>query len=124
MTGRAQVQRIGYASRRGAATITQAALEAGRIEGDPTATLPADVAAPINASIKAAGAEFAYAWIELCVDENGAVTAVHPREASGPRVHNAFAAVVKTWKFKPFVLGEQARPACAQVRLIHPPRLR
>jgi hypothetical protein len=120
LTGRAQVQRIGFASRRGAATITQGALEAGRLAGDPIATLPADIAAPIDASIKASGADFAYAWIEMCVDEGGNVNAVHPREASGPRVHNAFAALVKTWKFKPFVLGDQPRPVCAQVRMIHP----
>ena len=120
MFGRAQVQRIGYASRRGAATITHAALEAGRIEGDPTATLTPEVAAPLTASIKASGADFAYAWLELCVGDTGSVSAVYPREASSPRAHDAFAALVKTWKFKPFVLVDQARPVCAQVRLIHP----
>lgn len=120
MTGRAQVQRIGYANRRGAATVTHGALEAARLAGDPAAALPPEVAAPIDATLKTSGAEFAYAWLELCVDESGSVNAVHPREATSPRVHDAFAAVVKTWKFKPFVLGETPRPVCAQVRLIHP----
>lgn len=120
MSGRPQVQRIGYANRRGAATITHAALEAGRLDGDPTATLAPALAAPIDAAIKASATEFAYAWIELCVDESGSISAVHPREASSPRVHDAFASIVKTWKFKPFVLNEQVRPVCTQVRLIHP----
>jgi len=120
MTGKAQVQRIGYAGRRGIPTITQGALEANRADGDPVASLSAEAAAPIDAATKAAGAEFAYAWLELCVDEAGAVSAVHPREASTPRVYEAFAAVVKTWKFKPVVLGEQPRAACAQLRMIHP----
>ena len=120
MTGKPQVQRIGYASRRGAPTITHGALELNRTEGDPAATLPPEVAAPIDVAIKAAGSEFAYAWIELCVDETGAVSAVHPREASPPRIHDAFANLVKTWKFKPIVLGDQPRAVCAQVRLVHP----
>ncbi|MBS1124244.1 MAG: putative TonB protein [Deltaproteobacteria bacterium] len=120
MTGRSGVHRIGYASGRGTPTITSGSLEAGRAEGDPVASLSPDVAAPIDAAIKAAGAEFAHAWIELCVDATGAVSEVHPREASTPRVHEAFAAIVKTWKFKPFVLGEQPRAVCSLLRLIHP----
>jgi len=120
MTGKPVVQRIGYSSRRGAPTLTHGALEANRLEGDPGAVLPPDVAAPIDAATKAAGAEFAYAWLEICVDETGAISAVHPKEASSPRVHEAFVALVKTWKFKPFVLGEQARAVCAQLRMIHP----
>jgi hypothetical protein len=120
MTGKPVVQRIGYSSRRGVPTLTQGALEANRFEGDPGATLSPEVAAPIDASTKATGADFAYAWIELCVDEAGSVSAVHPKEASSPRVHEAFAAIMKSWKFKPFLIGDQVRSVCAQLRMIHP----
>lgn len=121
LTGTAQVQRIGYAGRRGAPSITQSVLELNRLEGDPVATLSTEAAAPINAAIKAVGAEFAYAWIEMCIDETGTVSAIHPREASTPRIHDAFATIVKTWKFKPIILGEQPRAVCSQLRLVHPP---
>lgn len=121
LTGpRATVQRIGYTGQRGSATVTQATLEQHRSGGDPTATLAPEIAKAVEADIKAEGAEFGYAWLELCVDETGAVRAVHPREASTPRIHDAFSAVVRTWKFTPFTLGEQATPVCAQVRLVHP----
>jgi hypothetical protein len=121
LTGpRAAVQRIGYASRRGAASVTHASLEQHRIDGDPTATLAPDIATAVDADIKAGGAEFGYAWLEVCVDATGAVTDVNPREASTPRLHEAFSAIVRTWKFNPFLFGEQAAPVCAQVRLVHP----
>jgi hypothetical protein len=116
----ASVQRIGYAGRRGSATVTQAMLEQHRAGGDPTASLAPEIAKAVEADIRAEGAEFGYAWLELCVDQAGTVTDVHPREASTPRIHDAFSAIVKTWKFTPFLLGEQATPVCAQVRLIHP----
>ncbi len=47
---------------------------------------------------------------------------MHPREASTPLASRVFVDAAQTWKFKPIVLGgTNPVPACALVRLSHPP---
>lgn len=121
LVGKPTIQRIGYTGRRGSPTITYAALESRRLEGDPTAAIAPEAAQAVAADLTALGQDYAYAWLEVCLDETGAVSGVHPREATSPATHAAFAAAVAAWKFKPVLLGEQPTPACAQVRLVHPP---
>ena len=121
LIGRPAVQRIGYAGRRGPPTITPGILEANRVDGDPIGTPVGDDATKLAEEIKATGRDYAYAWVELCIDATGAVTGVHPREASSPRTHTAFAAALRSWKFKPIALdGATPAPACSQLRLVHP----
>lgn len=103
---------IGYSARRNLAdalpTISAHALETLRTAGDPNA-FP-DV-----------HDDRAYAWLKICLDATGEVTSVHVRETTSLADGRAFAAAAQTWKFKPFVVGGKAIPACAMERLQSPP---
>ena len=52
------------------------------------------------------------AWFKICIDGEGNVTGVHPREASSPRLRDTYRALIPTWKFQPFKLGGQPTPVC------------
>jgi TonB family protein len=110
---------IGFVARRdlqdALPTVSAAALEALRVEGDPHAP-PNDAGTFAElATIKAA-----YAWLKVCIDSAGTVTGAHVREASSPKAARAFAAAAQTWKFQPFVLRSQPTPVCAMVQMRYP----
>jgi len=76
-------------------TITQAALEALRI--DPTPSPPGD------------------AWFRICIDERGATTSVTLRAASKiESLPDAFA-TARAWKHRPFVLDDHPLAVCSLV---------
>lgn len=96
---------IGFASRGRddtAPTITPAMLETLRIAGDRRITPPPGVERP------------ARAWMRVCLDETGAVTA-RPLLTSRLAAQDAFAAGIATWRFKPLELGGAPTPACASL---------
>lgn len=116
---------IGYSGRRGIMdglpTIAPSMLESVRVEGDPKAPLSTDNATKLAAEHSLPG-DHAWAWLKVCLDAGGAVTGVHPREASTPFAARVFTEVAQTWKFKPVVLGGTSPvPVCSLVRLSHPP---
>ena len=114
---------IGYESRRSdkdnAPTITPAALEALRVSGDPMAALDPAVAATleIDPNDKASAA---YSWLKVCIDDAGAVSEVHVHETTSVKAAEAFSALVRTWKFRPFTMEDQPIPVCAMLRLAYP----
>lgn len=117
---------IGYSGRRGPfdglPTIAPSLLEAVRVEGDPKGTPSPEDAAKLAAEYSRIENDPAWAWLKVCLDAEGAVTGVHPREASSPLASKVFTDVAQTWKFKSVVLGGTSGvPACALVRLSHPP---
>lgn len=122
--GRGLAAWIGYSGRRdirdGLPTITPSALEAHRLSGDPIAVPSREDAAAIEAESAAAEVNYAYAWMKVCLDASGAVTGVHSREVTSTRAEAAFAAAIRKWTFRPFLLGRQATPVCAMLRLAHP----
>ncbi len=120
LVGRPSIAWLGFAARHGVPTVTSAVLEAARIEGDPVASLPADTRALVDADLAASGRDYVHAWVDLCIDDTGAVTSVHPREATSSRVHEAFASALRSWKFKPVAIGGAPAAACTQLRLVHP----
>lgn len=115
---------IGYSGRRdlrdGLPTITPAALEYLRIDGDRKATPHPDHARAIEAENTALGVPYAYAWMKVCIDAEGSITGTHTREVSSPRAETAFREQILRWKFRPMRLGSRAIPACATLRLTHP----
>lgn len=120
----ARVTWIGYSGRRtlrdGLPTITPAALEANRLDGDPMARPTPEQARAIEAESKALALERAFAWFKVCLDAEGNVTGVHEREVTSPKAALAFAAAIQRWRFRPFKFGSQALPACSFVRVSHP----
>lgn len=120
-----QLTWIGYSGRRGLLdslpTIGPSTLEAFRSEGDPKGTPSAEDATKLAAELSDTN-EPAWAWLKICLDAEGAITNVHPREAITPLASKVFVEAVQRWKFKPLLLsGSGAIPACALVRLSHPP---
>ncbi|MGE0404048.1 MAG: energy transducer TonB [Kofleriaceae bacterium] len=116
---------IGYSARRGLSdglpTIAPSALEAFRIEGDPKGTPSPEDAAKLAAEHSDIPNDNAWAWLKICLDADGAITNVHPREASTPLASRVFTEAAQKWKFKPIRLGgTNAVPACSLVRLSHP----
>jgi hypothetical protein len=110
---------IGYVARRSyqdaLPTISGAALEALRLEGEPHAPLGGPATAEELTVMK-----MAYAWLKVCIDGTGAVTGAHVREASSPRAARVFGAATQTWKFRPFLLRGQPVPVCAMVQMRDP----
>jgi TonB family protein len=110
---------IGYVARRSfqdaLPTISGTSLEALRVEGDRHAPMSGPGTFEELATMK-----FAFAWLKVCIDGNGAVTGAHVREASSPRAARAFAAATQSWKFRPFLLRGQPAPVCAVVQMRHP----
>jgi hypothetical protein len=117
---------IGYSGRRGLfdglPSIAPSLLEAMRVEGDPKGSPSPEDAAKLAAEYSQTESASAWAWVKICLDNEGAITNVHAREASTPLASKVFAEAAQKWKFKPIVLvGTNPTPACAVVRLSHPP---
>ena len=116
---------IGYESRRDIAdalpTISPAALEALRIEGDHNGPLDASVASALELE-GATKTDVAFTWLKVCLDATGAVTAAHPHETTSLVASRAFVAAATTgWHFRPFTTGHQPLPVCAMLRMEYPP---
>ncbi len=120
----AMITWLGYSGRRGAKdslpTVSPGTLEATRTEGDLRATPAEADAAALLAESTARGWPYAFAWIKVCVDGEGAVTGTHAREASSPLAERAFLSAIANWKFGPPRLGDTPIPVCALYRFAHP----
>jgi TonB family protein len=57
------------------------------------------------------------AWLKLCIDETGAVTAADVREMSSPAAATAYRDAVMRWKLRPFTVSGQPMPVCSMVHL-------
>jgi len=110
---------IGYAARRGPddalPTITPEQLETLRTAGDPRPTVPA-----LN-NEHSARSHFAYAWLKVCIDRDGAVSRVDVRDASTVHAGRMLADIAKAWRFRPFTPAGQPIPVCALDRIVTPP---
>jgi TonB family protein len=113
---------IGFASRRQGEpawpTITQAALEAHRVEPTPLA-LDAAAGARVAQELTARPEQdrVVYAWFKVCIDGSGAVTAVYPRETSSLAALHAYAGSLGAWKLHPVTLAGTPSPVCALVHV-------
>lgn len=121
--GRPRLTSIGFAGARDAAalhvTLSPAGLAALRTDTSDSA-LPPQAAELLETERTLLGSERAYAWLEVCLSDSGALQTVAPIEASSPAAVEAFSAVVRTWTFRGFDPGTGPRPACARVLLEHP----
>jgi hypothetical protein len=59
-------------------------------------------------------------WVKLCINADGEVTGVHPREASSARAMRTFTAAIADWKFKPFAPDGHPMPVCSLVLVASP----
>ena len=60
------------------------------------------------------------AWFKVCIDQEGSVTGVHPIAADTPATFDALTPTLRSWAFRPVVLGDQAMPACAWIEVAGP----
>jgi hypothetical protein len=98
-------------------TVTQTALEALRE--------PSELAADVRSALDAERATQPKltrhtSWLKVCVDANGAVTSVAPLLATTALAHDTFVAHAKTWRFKPFAIGDKPVPVCSVVHVSYP----
>lgn len=111
---------IGYEARRDLAdalpTISDAALEA--LRASPPAGLSPTALAELDRAPAACGVSAA--WLKLCLDANGSVTSVHPRQATSLAAARVFAAAAGAWRFRPFTAAGHPLPACAMVDMVYP----
>lgn len=123
---------LGYAGRRdikdALPVMTHAAFLAHRRDAPPLvldaatrARVDEDVALQIKNARRLKGSPtgptypMIWSWMKVCVDANGAVTSARPRKTMSLAASLAFAAWAKTWTFEPFVIGDRAMPACAEL---------
>lgn len=118
-SGRPTLTWIGYVARRGPSdplpTITAAALETLRLAGDPNG--PIEHSAP---GLEPVVRPSEFTWFKICLDANGAVTKLDPRQTTSPAVMRMFEAAATAWRFKPFVANGQAQPVCSMIRMRYP----
>jgi hypothetical protein len=114
---------IGFEARRGDAEdlpmITAPALEALRIDGDPTGPLDAGAGSVLLVDREH---DVAFTWIKLCLDETGGVRSAHPYQTTSEVASRAFVAAASAWHFRPFTIDSHAIAACAMVRMAYPPQ--
>jgi hypothetical protein len=107
---------IGYEARRddddALPTINAALFESLRVAGDR------------NGPVVLAGDATAEAWLKVCIDDTGSVTSADLRAMTSIDAGHAFVAAARTWKFRPFTLGERVVPVCAMLLLKYPPTQR
>jgi TonB family protein len=125
-SGDVVIRFIGYAARRTAKDalpmVTQAALEANRIDPQP---IVLDDATRAAVEAEVANHEWApdytgsrvYTWFKLCLDATGAITSLKARLTTSLSAQEAHAKAVAAWKFRPFMLGGQPSPVCSLVRI-------
>jgi hypothetical protein len=110
---------IGFVSRRNLAdalpTISPDVLEQLRAAGNREPRVP-----ELDGEVARAEDHFVYAWVKLCIDAEGNVTGVHPREASTEHAGTALVAAIADWKFRPFAPGGRPMPVCSVVLLATP----
>jgi hypothetical protein len=95
-------------------TITAQAFEGLRKTG--STNVDKLVAAKLDAAAKQGPLA---AWIEVCLDAKGAMTAT-VAEASSPESGAAFLAATADWTFRPFVARKTAMPVCSLSLLTYP----
>ena len=113
---------IGYLGRREPGdpepTISPSALELRREAGMREPELDADAHTKLDEDINLSGNTYAYAWLRVCVDPNGAVT-TSPRDGSSQAAEDVFAAAVRDWRFRPFDPGGSAFTVCTLKRFTY-----
>src|SRR5207244_2307496 len=117
---------IGYESARDVPntlpTIGADALENLRTAGERNG--PIDIGAidqlGIDLNIKD---DLAFTWMKVCLDAEGKVTGIQPRETSSLTASRVFAAAAAAWQFRPFVAYGQRIPVCANVEMVYPPQM-
>jgi len=110
---------IGYVARRGPSdplpTITAAALEVLRLTGDPNG--PLESSAP---GLDPVARPSESTWFKICLNADGVVTKLDPRQTTSPAVMRMFEAAAASWRFKPFVANGQPQPVCSMILMRYP----
>ncbi len=97
-------------------TLTAQAFEALRIAGS---TLLDEVLRPALRG-KLGHDRAVSVWLEICLDERGAITSVTHHGAPTREIGDAFVAATVGWEFRPFALGGRDVPACSFSLLTYP----
>ncbi len=110
---------IGYVARTGPSdplpTITARALEALRLSGDSNG--------PLDPRTPGLEPTAQHTWFKVCLNTEGEVTKLDPRQTTSPAVMRMFEAAATSWRFKPFVANGQAQPVCSMIRMRYPATL-
>jgi hypothetical protein len=110
---------IGFEARRSLGdalpTITPETLESLRVAGTREPAVP-----DLEGEITRGRRHYSKTWVKLCINADGEVTGVHPREASSARATRVFTAAIADWKFKPFAPDGHSMPVCSLVLLASP----
>lgn len=64
-----------------------------------------------------------WAWIRVCIDPMGGIASTDVRGASTLADARIYEAAVRTWHFRPFMLGGQAKAVCSMVPLTTRPKV-
>ena len=123
-----EIRWIGHVSRSSAAdelpTITQRTLESlheGPLVIDDVARGKLDgLLAEIKAKPNHESVESVSSWVKLCLDAEGRVTSIEPRTITSGPVFDVFAAVARTWTFRPQLLANEPAAVCSVLFLAHP----
>jgi hypothetical protein len=112
---------IGYSGRAPGApdlpTITPKTLESLRTGGDPNATISEAEAKTIPSNPNNEHTEH----LRLCLSETGELASITPAgTVTSPTSLNAYTAIARTWKFRPFTVGGKAINACAIIGFQYP----
>jgi hypothetical protein len=102
-------------------TISATALEELRVAGDKNGGLDEAVVKKLVAEVHARNTyRAAFAWMKVCIDAAGNITAVHPRMVTSFGARDAFLAGMNAWQFRPFAPTGQPMAVCAMVRPVAP----
>ena len=122
-----KVRYVGFAGRSGTKdalpTVSEQALLALRVDPAPVALDDAtrvEIDAERASQPRTPTPNPIVVWFKLCIDAQGTVTSARPRWTTSLVAQDAFAAILSTWRFQPFVLGGQPTPVCALVHLGDP----
>lgn len=103
-------------------TISPAALENLRTAGDRNGPIDALAIDQLGLDLNVDN-DVAFLWMKVCLDAQGKVTAMRPREASSLTASRVFTAAAASWQFRPFVAFGQPIPVCSLVEMVYPPQM-
>ena len=113
---------IGFSSlHAGPPTISSDDLERLRTSGARDGALDAATGGALVADAhQRLGANVAGAWLELCLDQTGAIAKLHVADSTSIAAGHAFEAIARTWTFRPFLVAGAPIPVCALVQTVYP----
>jgi hypothetical protein len=103
-------------------TISAEALENLRTAGERNGPIDATQIDQLGLDLNVSD-DVAFAWMKVCLDSEGNVTAIRAREVSSLVAARVFEQASTGWKFRPFVANGTAIPVCSLVEMVYPPQM-